>query len=341
MIKLHIYILTGTSTGLLSTDILLRNLDIKGIISLENNDKNKSSNEYYDYSKYCNEHQVELITVKNYNLNQEDIEKITKYIIDIIIVTGWQRLVPEIIIDYCKIGIIGAHGSSQGIQRGRGRSPQNWALILNEKKFYISLFWIDGGTDSGRIIDTEYFEYTEIDNIFTSYIKVNLKISEMIIKNIKNGNIQSAKGKEQEGEKTFYLPKRIEKDGQIDWNRTAKDIYNFIRALTKPYPGAYTKYKETIIQIWRAKYIICNDYIYADYQIGEVLNIFDNKSLLVKCAEGILLIEEYESEIDVKTGMCLDSCSYLHQMQEIVKRHNKNYSYEITPVIINEIKSLL
>ena len=81
---------------------------------------------------------------------------------------------------------MGAHGSPLGITKGRGRSPQNWALILGLSTFYISIFKIDPGIDSGQIIETRSFTYSDFDDIKTSYYKVCLLTADMIINNLKS-----------------------------------------------------------------------------------------------------------------------------------------------------------
>ena len=61
---------------------------------------------------------------------------------------GWQRLIPDNILSSTKIGIFGMHGSSEGLPKGRGRSPLNWSLILNYKYFSTSLIKYDNSINS-------------------------------------------------------------------------------------------------------------------------------------------------------------------------------------------------
>lgn len=61
----------------------------------------------------------------------------------------------------------------------------------------------------------------------------------MILKNLENDRIPNKEGTVQSGQ-GYYFPHRIREDGRIDWSRSAADIYNMVRALTKPYPGAFT-----------------------------------------------------------------------------------------------------
>ena len=117
---------------------------------------------------------------------KDDKNKLLNTNIDILIVAGWQRLIPEWLIQHCKICVIGSHGSPLGITKGRGRSPQNWALIMGMESFEISIFQIDKGIDSGRIFNTKSFKYSAFDDIKTSYYKVCMLISQMLIELIKS-----------------------------------------------------------------------------------------------------------------------------------------------------------
>lgn len=326
---MNIYILNTVINGYLLTDILVNRLDIKGIICLDA-DNSASVNEYYDYEKYCKEKQIRCIKTKSYTLkNEKDQTKISGLEIDLLIVAGWQRLIPKWLIAHCKTGVIGGHGSAWGIEKGRGRSPQNWALILGEKQFYASIFWIDAGADSGEVIDTGYFEYSESDDIVSSYIKYGMLTASMIINNLRNGRIQARFGTQQP-HNCKYLPKRISEDGLIDWNRPGKNIYDFVRALTKPYPGAYTVYNKTVVYIWRARYIDMETDFWNEKKAGEVVQKLPEDKLIVKCGKGFLLVDDYYADgNEIGQGVVFQSADFKQQISNIIKRHNSQYG---TPV---------
>ncbi len=333
---MNIYLLDTIKSGKLLADLLVSNIEIKGIIGLGNDGKLKTS-EYYDYSEFCKKHRINFIALDSYSLNSEADKLLLEDVdIDLLIVAGWQRLVPGWFIKKCTIGVIGAHGSHEGIVRGRGRSPQNWALLTGQKKFVFSIFWIEEGVDSGNIIDTQEFEYDNIDNIMTSYVKLSMCMARMIITNIQNGRIENKAGKPQSGEE-YYLPQRVREDGLIDWNRDAQQIYNFIRALSAPYPGAYTIIEgmefiiETAIPINNSK----NDLL-IDVQPGTVISVID-KCVLVKCKSGLLLIKECTNQGLIYEGMVFESVNYKSQIQEIIERHKMKYNTRLSDLVLNEL----
>lgn len=334
---MNIYILNATHNGKLMTELLCEKMEIKGIIGLSNVYGRKNTPEYFDYDGFCEERQLEYVAVDTYTLNtSDDKERLSAMEIDLVIIGSWQRLLPKWLIEQCTYGIIGAHGSPDGITGGRGRSPQNWALLLGKKQFELSIFWVDIGIDSGAVIDTRRFAIDETDDILVSYIKVNLLKTEMIIQNIRNGNIVNHRGTIQNAE-GFYLPKRTKADGMIDWNRSCKDIYYMVRALTKPYPGAYTIYNNEEYIIWQARPVNLS-IGFEDRKNGEIVSIIDGQSI-VKCQEGYLLIQDVEGVADLFKGMIFISCNFRKQMQDIVDRHRNKYNVPIADMILKETEA--
>lgn len=306
---MNIYIMTTVINGYTATDMIAKNLSISGIITLTP-DAGKRVNEYYNYEMYCQNRGIDYIGVTNYALNNESDKKtILDYDIDVLLVLGWQRLIPEWMIKHCNIGAIGGHGSPWGITEGRGRSPQNWALLLGMKRFYLSIFWLDAYADSGNIIDMREMEYTDIDDINSSYLKCGILAANMIIQNIRNGRIGLKEGRKQDGE-VAYLPQRIADDGEIDWSRTGEEIYNFVRALTKPYPGAFTKIGNGVIYIWHVIYLNIESEVWNCKREGTILQIQPNGQLIVKCRDGFICIDDYEmdGEIKIQEGDTFQSC---------------------------------
>lgn len=326
---MNIYVLNTLSMGTDSINILKGDLRIKGIIGLTKRESTASISGYAYLEDYCKENGFDFIPVEDYSLkDSRDKERLLNLDIDILIVCGWQRLIPEWLINHCKICAIGAHGSAHGITKGRGRSPQNWALLLGKKKFYVSIFRIDAGIDSGEIIETRFYTLNEHDDIQTSYFKATWLTAKMIIENILNGNIQKGRTVTQFGTPQ-YLPQRLPEDGKIDWKRKTEQLYNFIRAQTKPYPGAYTEFSNYKCYIWRS--IPFDDLAgFSIYQPGQIIKIFSNKTFLVKTGNGTLLILDYSIEPNagkqvLKEGMIFESAIFKEQMNAIIERHYQKY----------------
>lgn len=256
---------------------------------------------YFDFSDLAKKYAIPIYYPKSYSLNTpEDYSFFVSNKFDLVILGGWQRLIPENILNTLKIGAIGGHGSSNFLPRGRGRSPLNWSLIENKKRFILHLFFIKPGVDDGDILDFYQFDVNEFDNIRTLYYKVSMVSFEMlrrILPKIYMGNIEIIP---QIGEPTYY-PKRTPEDGKINWSlMTVDEIYNLIRAVTYPYPGAFTFLNNNKIMIWQAQLFDRSiKYYYKKY--GEVIEVFNNGDFVVNCLDGLLLITHYQPKI-IKKG---------------------------------------
>lgn len=336
---MKVYILNTLSIGQDTIDFLSKSISISGIIGLSKRDATDTISDYSYQKEFCDPRNIPFIEVTDYSLkNEKDISALSKLDIDILIVTGWQRLVPEWMIKQCKVCVIGSHGSPFGITGGRGRSPQNWALILGSKEFFISIFKIDAGIDSGAVIDTKKFELSSFDTIKTSYYKVSMLTAQMIAEAINSDRITGNKFKAQDDEEAYYLPQRKPEDGEIDWNRKSTEVYDFIRALTKPYPGAYTKVNDKKVVIWSGiPFSVSEEKNNAEP--GTIVKIYNKNDLLIKTKDSYFLAEDYTSEIILRAGEKFISADFKDQMSKIIERHESKYpDLKIAPEILKAAK---
>jgi len=325
---MNIYILNTVGIGLDIIDLVSKHVKILGIIGLSKRAPTDAISDYVYQYEFCDEHDFDFIEMESYELKSEqDKLKLISLDIDVLIVAGWQRLVPSWLISHCSICVIGSHGSPLGITKGRGRSPQNWALLLGLESFYISIFEVDAGIDSGRIIDTRKFVYSEFDDIKTSYYKVSLLTADMIVRALQNPAFVEKQFDEQDHSYAEYFPQRTPQDGEIDWYRTNQEINDFVRALTKPYPGAESIIAGEKIRIWSL--IPFDVDISGDYAVGEIVKIFNKDDILVRTRTSFVLIDDYQlvtGNIRIVEGMKFESSSFVKQMKTIIERHESKYS---------------
>lgn len=318
------WVLNTLSTGLDTIELLLPEVDIEGIIGLSKRPSTDAISGYSHMQDYCKAKDLRFVEVDDYALkNESDKNTLLDLDIDVLIVSGWQRLIPQWLIEHTTHCAIGAHGSPFGITGGRGRSPQNWAFILGEREFSISIFAIDTGVDSGDVIDTSTFTYSQHDNIRTSYYTVCLHVADMIARNLKNGRIVNREFSTQH-QPPRYLPARRPEDSSIDWNRTPEQVYDFIRALTRPYPGAFCTFANgKRMKIWSATPYQWQNTGAAP---GTVVAKFADATLVVAVNEGHILIQDWEADAPAPNkGEVLDSHDFKKQMKTIIKRHQQQY----------------
>lgn len=259
--------------------------------------------DYFDLSNYCDEKNIGLYTATSYNLkNETDISKITSLQIDVAFVIGWQRLIPEQILQSITIGCFGMHGSSMNLPLGRGRSPMNWSLIEGRKVFYTNLFKYDAGVDSGDVLATFKFTITDRDTGETMHFKNTLTMKSLISNNIEAILSNNFKLSKQPDITPTYYPKRSPSDGLIDWKDDIFNIERFIRAVAPPFNGAFTFIGKEKLVIFDSQIFDIIDYQTENEPPGKIVEIFSDKKFLVKGYGGLLLINNYESNYIPKKG---------------------------------------
>lgn len=240
---------------------------------------------------------------------------------DLILVTAWQRLIPQWLIELPQFGAVGVHGSPDGIHGGRGRSPQNWALLLGCRSFEIALFRITAGIDEGPVLAVRRFGYEDEDDIAVSYYRATLAMADMIDEvlsdpeRLKIGTPQS--------EKAAYYPQRMPEDGWADWSMTASEVARHVRALTRPYPGLRAKSGDTLLRLWRAQRF--DDEISGEP--GTISSCFHGGDFLVQCRDGRLLVRDWSAASDwqPRPGDMLAGRSWREQLARIIERHESKY----------------
>lgn len=256
-------------------------------------------NARYKISGYCylrqlaDEFSIPVYEPVDYDLTDpQDVAFFQAQRFDILIQGGWQRLFPEKVLETLGVGAIGVHGSADFLPKGRGRSPLNWSLIEGKKRFLLQLFLIRAGADDGDVFDWESFDINEFDTIRTLYFKNIVLSKRMLLRSIPRFVDRSIRYYPQQGIPSHYL-KRTPDDGEIQWeDMDVWHIYNLVRAITRPYPGAFARIEGATYRIWRAQVFDCR-IVYPDAGYGEIVERFDDL-FIVNCRGGLLLVEDYE-----------------------------------------------
>ena len=186
------------------------------------------------------------------------------------------------------MGVLGFHPSE--LPKNKGRHPLIWALALGLKKSASTFFFMDEGIDSGEILSQKDFNILENDDakiLYDKFVNIALLQIEEFLPQLQKKTYQTIK---QNHETSNTWRKRAKIDGQIDFRMSSQAIYNLVRALTKPYVGAYINYKDKEITVWKVE-IIENKK--NNIESGKVLDINDNK-ILVKTYNGAIKIMHHE-----------------------------------------------
>ncbi len=232
-----------------------KNAKLVGIISAPQNfrisySKKKVKNFlFHDFEAFSNENKIPFALMKNKMDDDELFNFGKRSNPDIIIVAGWYHMITK---KWRKLAkCYGLHASL--LPKYSGGAPLVWAMINNEKETGISFFEMDSGVDTGKIVSQKKVEISPNDTIQTLYEKIQNSALEIISETLPMFYEGKVTLKDQDHSKRTIYPQRKPSDGEIDWNKSSEYIERFIRAQTKPYPGAYTIVKGKKIRIWKAK----------------------------------------------------------------------------------------
>lgn len=206
------------------------------------------------------------------------------------VVVGWYHMVPQTLRNIAPA--IGLHASL--LPDYSGGAPLVWAIINGENRTGITLFQMDEGVDSGPIIGQEEEDILATDTIGSLYTRIEERGLELLERYLPELATGTAELRVQDESARRIFPQRSPSDGWIDWNQDAKAIDRFIRAQTRPYPGAFTSLADgRRLTIWSTVPLNEND--------GQAPSSVRRKgnSFLVQCAEGSLLLKEIGCENQV------------------------------------------
>jgi len=169
----------------------------------------------------------------------------------LLLVVGWTQLLKPEVLRVPKLACLGFHASL--LPKSRGRAPVNWALINGETVTGNTMIVLEPEADSGDIVAQRTIPIAEEDDCKTIYEKVGETEVEMldeILPWIQSGILPRRK---QDDRVATVMPKRRPEDGVIDWNRSSRELHNWVRALTEPYPGAFSFLDGRRVWIWKAR----------------------------------------------------------------------------------------
>lgn len=205
---------------------------------------------------------------------------------ELIVVVAFGQILPKSILDIPKYGCVNVHASL--LPRYRGAAPLNWVIINGEEKTGVTTMYMDEGLDTGDMIlkseiplDNEITAGELHDKMMIDGAQVLKETIDLIVKG-------EAPREKQSDENTCYSPIMNKSLGNIDWNKSAKDIHNLVRGIN-PWPSAYTTYEDQTMKIWKTKVTNKN----SDKKPGTILNV-DKEGIEVSTGEGIVQIKEIQ-----------------------------------------------
>lgn len=205
---------------------------------------------------------------------------------DAIISAHYRRMIGRDVLAICPDRCFNLHASL--LPRFRGRAPINWVLVEGETETGITLHHMTEAADAGDIVAQVPVSIDEADTAATLTAKLVAATGPMLARalpTIADGSFTAAP---QNGADATTYPGRSPEDGLIDWAADANDVRNLIRAVTHPWPGAFTHAGEREVRVWSATA--------TDEDSGETAGtVLSTSPLVVACGRGTLRIDAGQS----------------------------------------------
>lgn len=242
-----------------------------GVITIDDREDSRSS--LYEIIAFCKINSIEIKIAKS----KYESERCIKFFKpDLAIVFGWYWIISHKVINESELGFIGVHYSI--LPKYRGCSPLVWSIINGDEEIGFSVFSLTKNMDEGDI----WYQYKrklnnndDIGNILQEFDDVFVTEIQTLYPNILKKNLKPSP---QNKELATYCKQRKPIDGLINWSENATNVFNFIRAQSKPYPGAFSYYFNEKLIIWKSR--IYSETI-SNYPCGIFIKI--NNSIIVSC----------------------------------------------------------
>lgn len=277
------------SYALLSQVQTLRDAEVVGVVTRESSNFNADFRSLKPLSDQA--HIPCFIDAGN---RQEEMAGwITSLSPDVIYCFGWPYLLRKAILRIPSLGVIGYHPTA--LPKNRGRHPIIWTLALGLTETASSFFFMDEGADSGDILSQKSLRVGREDTADTLYAR----LKEIALSQVQDFTALLAADtfsrNPQDHSKANYWRKRSNADGKIDWRMPSEGIYNLVRALSHPYPGAHVECEGSEVKVWKCE-VLQEGYLEEEalnFEPGRVLAA-SAECVDVRCDKGVIRLIKHD-----------------------------------------------
>ena len=226
---------------------------------------------------------------------------------------SYRHLIPEKVLAMAPVGAFNLHPSL--LPAYRGRAPVNWVLVNGERETGVTLHHMVARADAGDIVGQRAVAIDDSDNALTLYRKLvplGVELVEELHPKIVAGNPPRRK---MDISKGSYFGRRKPEDGRIDWGWPARRIFNLVRAVTHPYPGAFCLVDGQKLMVWEAKIGAEHGTLGAP---GQVVREAADGALEVAAGEGSVIVKvaQFEGELE---GIARDALSQAGRVKDTIQ----------------------
>lgn len=216
------------------------------------------------------------------------VAQLRAYEADLFVVAAFGQILSKEILEMPKYGCINIHASL--LPKYRGAAPIQWSIIDGEKETGVTIMQMDVGLDTGDILTTKVVPIEDEDTGESLFDKLCEAGSQLLLETIPQIEAGTITPVPQDESKSTYAKMLSKELGNIDFSKSAKEIWYLVRGLNS-WPSAYTYYNNKTMKIWRAKPVAEN----SDLPAGMLVRK-DKESIYVQTGEGMLQILEIQME---------------------------------------------
>jgi len=198
--------------------------------------------------KLASERGIPVSTETDLTLEAEALQTLKP---DLIFSFYYRNLIPTRILKMARKGAFNMHGSY--LPKYRGRAPVNWAVLNGEKQTGATLHVMVEKADAGDIVDQQAVPIGPDDTTAIVQRRVTDAAVKLLVRQIEALKAGTAPRRRQDPAQATYFGRRRPEDGLIDWSWPAERIHNLVRAVTHPYPGAFTDKFGIKTYIWASR----------------------------------------------------------------------------------------
>ena len=236
--------------------------------------------DFVDLAPTADSASVPVVFIDNVN-TPDSLREIRALRPDYLWVVGWSQLCGQDFLAIPTAGTIGYHPAP--LHKNRGRAVIAWTILQGARSTGSTLFWIGEGMDDGDIIAQRSVPVAP-DETAESLVRKHMEALSPMVESVINcwrgGSIPSTP---QDHSQATYCARRVKEDGLVDWTQSAEDVWRFIRAVGKPYPGAFSFMDGLRHTFWSAE-LHGPEPVWA--QPGQVISM-DDRGPLVQCGDGL------------------------------------------------------
>jgi len=215
------------------------------------------------------------------------VDRIAELKPDVIFSFYYRNLLGEAILGSARLGAFNLHGSL--LPAYRGRAPLNWVLVNGEAQTGVTLHRMISRADAGAIIAQQAVEIADADDALSLHRKLTESakhLLEGVLPTLKSGTFSETA---QDESKASYVGRRTPEDGRLEWEKPAQTLHNLVRAVSDPWPGAFSFVGTHKFIVWKSR--VRSDI--APARAGTVISV---APLIIACGEGALEVVTGQSD---------------------------------------------